>query len=130
MVGWGDATGPGMTSLLALRNELAWPPETHDRAVRHGIDRWLDFWLHLADGGSVYFDGGPGGYQAKQVFDPHGLRTDLPIINHQRATSTLSHRKAGGGLALAGVANQGWGEEVITAVTSGRPERRRRSRGI
>jgi RHS repeat-associated protein len=35
------------------------------------------FWLYLADGGSVHFIGGPSVYQASAVFDPHGLHTDL-----------------------------------------------------
>ena len=54
-----------------------------------------EFWLHLADGGSVHFvgdswSGDPNhkdwSYQAKQVFDPHGFRTDLvydPVWNGQ-----------------------------------------------
>jgi hypothetical protein len=36
------------------------------------------FWLCRADGGSVYFLlDSAFGYQARQVYDPHGLRTDL-----------------------------------------------------
>ncbi|HZE58154.1 MAG TPA: hypothetical protein VE031_09900, partial [Chthoniobacterales bacterium] len=60
-------------------SETDWtgPPDTHDRLCDMESTGGSSFWLHLADGGSVYFDGGPGGYQAKQVFDPHGLRTDL-----------------------------------------------------
>jgi len=50
--------------------------------------------------GSVYFDGGPGGYQAKQVFDPHGLRTDLHY-NTNGHLDTVT-QEGGGGLALAG----------------------------
>ena len=36
-----------------------------------------NFWLYLADGGSVHFTNGPDDYRATEVFDPHGYRTDL-----------------------------------------------------
>lgn len=43
-----------------------------------------NFWLYLADGGSVHFvnvstdtSGHIFQYQASEVFDPHGLRTAL-----------------------------------------------------
>src|SRR2546429_9640162 len=36
-----------------------------------------EFWLSQADGGAVYFKNGPGVYQATEIFDPHGLRTQL-----------------------------------------------------
>jgi RHS repeat-associated protein len=35
------------------------------------------FWLHLADGGSVYFERFASGYRGTKVVDPHGLATIL-----------------------------------------------------
>ncbi len=57
---------------------------TRDGAVHDGLQMSRDghsFWLHRADGGSVYFEcPTPGGYQSYQatiVYDPHGLWTKL-----------------------------------------------------
>src|SRR5207248_3216700 len=37
-----------------------------------------EFWLYRADGGSVHFiSDNTWGYQAREVFDPHGLLTTL-----------------------------------------------------
>ena len=43
------------------------------------MDYWGEsFWLHLADGGAVHFQNVYGqDYRATEVFDPHGLRTEL-----------------------------------------------------
>ncbi len=46
------------------------------------MDYWGEsFWLHLADGGAVHFQNVYGNnvsdYRATEVFDPHGLRTEL-----------------------------------------------------
>jgi RHS repeat-associated protein len=58
--------------------ELAssWPDGgtgVHDHVCNMAADG-SEFWLCLADGGSVHFT---QGYQASEVFDPHGLRTAL-----------------------------------------------------
>ncbi len=71
-----------------LSDELDWqiPGDgVHDLLESMAPDG-SEFWLHLADGGSVHFvgdswSGDPAhkdwSYQAKQVYDPHGFRTDL-----------------------------------------------------
>jgi RHS repeat-associated protein len=65
-LGWGPP-------YLAQCGELNWPGPSgvHDRLEM--AEDGSNFWLHLADGGSVHFVG----YQATEVFDPHGLRTAL-----------------------------------------------------
>lgn len=70
-IGWGPP-------YLAQCGERNWPTPgwLHDRLSDMAEDG-SSFWLHLADGGSVHFVAGGGGYQAAEVFDPHGLRTDL-----------------------------------------------------
>jgi len=70
-IGW----GPPYLDQCGERN---WPPPgwLQDRLCDMAQDG-SEFWLHLADGGSVHFTGGPGVYQATEVFDPHGLRTEL-----------------------------------------------------
>ena len=55
-----------------------------------------NFWLYLADGGAVHFIGGPGVYQASEVFDPHGLHTDL----HYNARGDLDQVTQEGGRSL------------------------------
>jgi hypothetical protein len=81
--------------------------------------RGWDFWLYLADGGSVHFVGGPSGYQATEIYDPHGLRTDL----HYNAYGQLDTVTQEGGrwLSIEWCSHPGWGQEVIHQVTSGRP---------
>jgi RHS repeat-associated protein len=69
--GWGPP-------YLAQCGEKDWPPpgDLHDRLSDMAQDG-SNFWLHLADGGSVHFVAVSGGYEATEVFDPHGLRTTL-----------------------------------------------------
>ena len=66
-----------------------------------------EFWLYLADGGAVHFVGieppcmGSGHaqwlYQAKEIFDPHGLRTDF----HYNAQGRLDQVTQEGGRSLS-----------------------------
>jgi len=69
------------------------------------------FWLHLADGGSVHFTGGPGVYQASEIFDPHGLHYTLLYYGDGRLYQVLQD----GGRSL----NISWnGYGLIAAVQS------------
>jgi RHS repeat-associated protein len=70
-IGWGQP-------YLAQCGEKDWPTpgDLHDRLSDMAQDG-SNFWLHLADGGSVHFVAVSGGYEATEVFDPHGLRTTL-----------------------------------------------------
>ncbi len=76
-----------------------------------------EFWLYQADGSAVHFIGGPGDYQASQVFDPHGLETDL----HYNANGDLDQVTQEGGrwLTINWGYRNGWWREVITSVESG-----------
>jgi hypothetical protein len=65
-------------------NEVDWPPAgpgVHDRLG--GMATYGEsFWLYLADGGSVRFvNDATWGYQATEVYDPHGLKTTLHYNN-------------------------------------------------
>jgi len=51
-------------------------PGVHDHLVDMAADG-LEFWIARADGGSVRFRQGEFGYQATEVYDPHGFKTDL-----------------------------------------------------
>jgi len=66
----------------AFRGERNWPTPggLHDH-LGDMAENGSDFWLHRADGGSVHFTGGPIFYEATEIFDPHGLRTDLIYEN-------------------------------------------------
>ncbi|MEN3369001.1 MAG: hypothetical protein V7609_1144 [Verrucomicrobiota bacterium] len=88
--GWGPP-------YLAQCGERDWPSPgmgVHDRLSDMAQDG-SEFWLHLADGGSVHFTGGGigGTWQASEVFDPHGLRTDL----HYRSDGRLDKVTQEGG---------------------------------
>ena len=64
---------------LAQCGERDWPEPgegVHDH-LNDMAEDGSEFWLHLADGGSVHFTGGYGNYEATEVFDPNGLRTQL-----------------------------------------------------
>src|SRR5205807_391155 len=80
------------------------------------------FWLYLADGGSVRFVGGYGpgsGYHADEVHDPHGLVTHLVYDN-----GALSHviEPAGRSLDISYKYVAGWPGLVIDKVQSGSGE--------
>jgi RHS repeat-associated protein len=68
----------GQPPYLEQCGERNWPPPgwEHDRLCDMAQDG-SEFWLHLADGGSVHFTGGNDSWKATEVFDPHGLRTEL-----------------------------------------------------
>ncbi|MEY2482620.1 MAG: hypothetical protein QOK24_1148 [Verrucomicrobiota bacterium] len=76
-----------------------------------------EFWLYLADGGAVHFIGGGGYYYATEVFDPHGLKTDL----HYNANGTLHQITQAGGrwLTITYGYTDGWSRGLITHVESG-----------
>ncbi|MEY2494243.1 MAG: hypothetical protein QOJ45_735, partial [Verrucomicrobiota bacterium] len=69
------------------------------------------FWLYRADGGAVRFEGGSGYYYATEVFDPHGLRTEL----RYDANSHLYQVVQDGGRWLTIT----WNSGVITRVETG-----------
>ncbi|HKP03956.1 MAG TPA: RHS repeat-associated core domain-containing protein [Chthoniobacterales bacterium] len=76
----------------------AWPNGglgVHDHITKMAPDG-SDFWLARADGGSVHFTGGPGVYNATEVYDPHGFRTTL----HYDANGHLDHVDQDGGRSL------------------------------
>lgn len=63
----------------AEHGETTWTPfgEIHDYLTRMAYDG-SEFWLYRADGGAVHFiEDSNWGYQAREVFDPHGLLTTL-----------------------------------------------------
>jgi YD repeat-containing protein len=76
-----------------------------------------EFWLYQADGSAVHFIGGPGSYQASEVFDPHGLKTDL----HYNPSGDLEQviQEGGRWITINWGYYTGWGREVITSVVSG-----------
>ncbi len=85
------------------------------------MDYWgTSFWLYRADGGSVHFQDVNGDYQATEVFDPHGLRTEL----HYDAEGYLEWVEQDGGRRLTfrwDIYCQGVGQcrpKVIGRVTS------------
>jgi len=106
-------------------NEINWPAPgqgVHDRLCAMDPNG-LDFWLHLADGGSVHFTGGPNSYVATEVFDPHGLKTTL----HYNADWQLDRVIQDGGRELSirwdsycssnsGGVNRCWSNKVIGRV--------------
>ena len=104
---------------MAQCGETNWPTpgSLHDRLSDMAEDG-SNFWLHLADGGSVHFIGGPGGYQATEVFDPHGLRTDL----HYRPDGNLdkvTQEDGGRWLSITWDYRANFPSLVITQVQSG-----------
>ena len=76
-----------------------------------------EFWIYQADGSAVHFIGGPGIYHASEIFDPHGLRTDL----HYNGSGDLDQITQEGGrwLTINWGYKAGWWREVITSVESG-----------
>ena len=110
-IGWG-------APYLAQCGERNWPAPgwVHDRLSEMAEDG-SNFWLHLADGGSVHFVGGSGGYDATEIFDPHGLRTDL----HYRPDGRLDKVTQEGGrwLDISWDYRAGFAALVIVQVQSG-----------
>jgi RHS repeat-associated protein len=77
------------------------------------------FWLYLADGGSVHFVGGfQSSYVADKVYDPHGLITQLL---YDQTTGLLSQviEPAGRSLDLSWKYVAGWPFPLIDKVQSG-----------
>src|SRR3977135_1676841 len=110
-IGWG-------APYLAQCGERNWPAPgwVHDRLSEMAEDG-SNFWLHLADGGSVHFVGGSGGYDATEIFAPHGLRTDL----HYRPDGRLDKVTQEGGrwLDISWDYRAGFAALVIVQVQSG-----------
>jgi hypothetical protein len=107
-------------------NELTWGNAgdgAHDYLDDMAIDG-SSFWLHRADGGSVYFTGapvagGPVNYKAVTVFDPHGLWT---VLHYDSAGCLWKVEQEGGRfLTISWGTLSGWTEPVITQVATGGP---------
>jgi len=94
-------------------------PGVHDRLVKMAQDG-SEFWLSRADGGAVHFvsiTSDHQHYQATEVFDPHGFRTDLFYTS-----GYLSQIKQGGWnrwLTLTWKTPPNYGIAVIASVESG-----------
>ena len=106
----------------ASRGEANWNSsgEIHDFLGDMAADG-SNFWLYLADGGSVHFVQNTNwGYQATTVLDPHGLRTDL----HYNGEGNLDTVTQEGGRQLTirwdsyCVTGQCWTTKVIGRVES------------
>jgi RHS repeat-associated protein len=87
-----------------------------------------EFWLYLADGGSIHFQGDPGtvqpgghpwySYQADRVLDPHGFETDLTYNGNGDLRQVT--QEGGRWLLIDWSSYAGWAPETISRVTSGR----------
>ena len=104
--------------------DVTWPGSggmgIHDHLIKMDV-MGADFWLALADGGAVHFVGlqppdmsnsyPVWTYQAREVFDPHGLKTDL----RHNASGYLYQIEQEGGRSL----NLTWGifPDGSTAIT-------------
>jgi RHS repeat-associated protein len=93
-------------------------PGIVDDHLRDMAQDGSNFWLVRADGGSVHFIEEAGTYQAKEVYDPNGFRTDL----HYNSYGDLDWVMQEGGRRLDITRGYlpGWGG-VITQVTTGGP---------
>jgi len=85
-----------------------------------------EFWLDLADGGAVHFVGDGvtdsqgytwWSYQAIEVFDPHGLRTDLSYNSNGHLYRV--EQEGGRWLTITWGYPVAWSSEMITQVSSG-----------
>ena len=78
-------------------SEASWnrSGEIHDSLERMAPNG-LEFWLYRADGGAVHFVDSGLGYQATQVFDPHGLLTTF----HYNTDGNLDWVEQDGGRRL------------------------------
>lgn len=91
--------------------EAHWPGGLHDHLVRMASDG-SEFWLYRADGGAVHFlNDSTWGYQAREVFDPHGLRTDLSYDGSGHLTQV--EQEGGKRLTIT------WSGGVIARVENG-----------
>ncbi len=75
------------------------------------------FWLYRADGGAVHFIGGPGIYQASEIFDPHGLRTQLDYDANGHLTTVT--QDGGRSLTITWGYHQGFVVPLIDRVDTG-----------
>jgi RHS repeat-associated protein len=75
------------------------------------------FWLYQADGGSVHFMGGPGYYQAREIFDPHGLRTQLDYDGNGHLTTVT--QEGSRWLTITWGSHEGLAALVIDRVDTG-----------
>jgi RHS repeat-associated protein len=107
---------PGPPYTVPEQNGFVTSGAIYDKLADMAADG-SQFWLFQADGSAVHFTGGPGSYQATQVFDPHGLRTDL----HYNTNGDLDQVTQEGGrwLTITWGYKLGWWHEVITRVDSG-----------
>jgi YD repeat-containing protein len=83
---------------IAAHGESTWGAsgEIHDHLERME-ENGSEFWLFRADGGSVhFFNDNSWGYQAREVFDPHGLLTTL----HYNTEGNLDYVEQDGGRRL------------------------------
>jgi RHS repeat-associated protein len=102
-------------------NWVAPGPHVHDRLIKMA-QNGSEFWLARADGGAVHFvsiSASHQQYQATEVFDPHGFRTDLL---YDPVTGYLSQIKQEGWnrwLTLTWKTPPDYGAQVIASVESG-----------
>lgn len=125
-VGWHDPRcGP---PYLAEHSETSWPTPghtTHDH-LSNMTPNGSEFWLERADGGAVHFIGvtpqHQNGsyawwfYEAREVFDPHGLRTDL---SYEDGNLTKVEQEGNRWLTLTWKSLSGWALPVIGEVKTG-----------
>jgi hypothetical protein len=127
-VGGGGGDGRYGPPYIPEHNELDWGSAgsgAHDYLGDMAVDG-SSFWLHRADGGSVYFTGAPvpGGppvdYQAVTVFDPHGLWTTL---EYNSAGYLWKVEQEGGRFLTISWGSLGalWASPVIMRVDTGGP---------
>ncbi|PYI93375.1 MAG: hypothetical protein DME97_06470 [Verrucomicrobia bacterium] len=74
------------------------------------------FWLDLADGGAVHFINGPSVYYATEVFDPHGLRTQLDYDGNGHLRTVTQDGGRSLNIEWSSYGNLGW---AIHSVSNG-----------
>jgi RHS repeat-associated protein len=94
----------------------------HSTAVTDFLDNMAEdgseFWLHRADGGSVHFVKREYlVYEAREIFDPHGLKTQL--FYDERGYLYKVEQEGGRWLAITWGTHTGWAAPVITRVQTG-----------
>ena len=105
---------------LPEHGETNWPPPGAGVADVLGDMAYdgSEFWLRLADGGSVHFIGGPGVYQASELFDPHGFRTGF---HYTGGLLDRVEQEGGRWLTIIWGTIPNWAAPVIAKVTTGGP---------
>ncbi len=117
---WPIANGDPRHGPPYLPHERDWPMAgagVHDHLCGMAPDG-STFWLHRADGSSVLFGGGPDGYVAYEIYDPHGFKTTLEYNENWQLTKVS--QEGGRWLTLTwGYAINGGVAAVISRVETG-----------